>query len=103
MKYLPLDVKQQSINTRIFKTHTVFTSPNGTSLICLVSERFTKIFSTSKKSSTSSSAQTQSNSLAFNHFEMADIYAHSEVEKKMRKHLTLGRQLSMSSKGAKAN
>ena len=89
--------------TRTFETQTVFTWPNGSTLPILVSEFEPQtISSTTKKSSTSSSSQTPSTSLAFNHFEMADIYANSDVERKMREHFSRGRQLSTSSKTANA-
>ena len=89
--------------TRSFETQTVFTWPNGSTLPILVSEFDTQNNpSSAKTSSTSSSSQTPSTSLAFNHFEMADIYANSEVERKMREHLSRGRRLNTSSNAATA-
>ena len=97
------DKVRGSTSTRTFETQTVFTWPNGSTLPILVSEFDTqKPPSSAKTSSTSSSSQTPSTSLAFNHFEMADIFANSEVERKMHEHLSRGRRLNTTSKAATA-
>ena len=67
--------------TRTFETQTVFTWPNGTDLPILVTEFDSQISKSSSSGSTSSSSQTTDSSRPFNHFEKADIYANSEVER----------------------